>query len=71
MFTVEWLVDDEWTLEGGDYYLRTDGAGGAIAAARRGQTKDAKPRRVVTYPGGIEVWNDQTAPKRKQKPARA
>jgi hypothetical protein len=69
VFTVEWLVDSAWVLEGGDYYMRTDGAGGAIAAARRGHTKDGIVRRVVTYPGGVEVWTLETPAKRKQRTA--
>lgn len=55
MFTVELLDGDDWKLAGGDYFLRTDGAGGAIAAASRGYKNDGKPRRVVTYPGAVEV----------------
>lgn len=70
MFTVEWLIGDEWKIAGGDYFLRTDGAGGAIAAANRGYTKDGIPRRVVTYPGGLETWRVGDAKPRKQKPVR-
>lgn len=71
MFTVELLDGDDWKLAGGDYFLRTDGAGGAIAAASRGYKNDGKPRRVVTYPGAVEVWRVGDAKPRKQKPVRS
>jgi hypothetical protein len=64
MFTVEWLVDAEWKLEQGEYFLQD---GPARAAAKRGFTKDGIARRVVTYPDGREVWTTAMPPKRKQK----
>lgn len=67
MFTVEALVKGVWVIDVGGYYLHDSGTSGAIAAARRGIAKDSRPRRVVTYPGGVEVWNPDTPQKRKQK----
>lgn len=69
MFTIEILAAGVWTLESGDYFLRADGTGGAIATARGRYTRDDVPRRVMGWPGGEEVWTFATQPKRKQRTA--
>ena len=71
VFVVQLLEAAEWKQDGGDYYLQTGGAGGAIAAARRDYTKDGTPRRVVSWPEGKEVWRFDAAPTRRQQKCRA
>lgn len=64
MFTVEWALDEGWALELGEYFLHD---GPARTAAERRHKQDGRHRRVVTYPGGNEVWRTGEPKKRKQK----
>jgi hypothetical protein len=71
VFIIEILAAEAWALESGDYFLRTDGAGGAIATARGRHTRDGTPRRVMSWPEGQEVWTLDTPRNRNQKPIRS
>jgi hypothetical protein len=74
VFVIEWQDAGVWALEKGDYFMRADGVGGAIATARARYTKDGTPRRVLSWPEPQEViWTFETPKKRKQQtiPARS
>lgn len=72
MFTIEILEADVWSLERGDYFMRADGVGGAIATASARYTKDGTPRRVMSWPEPQQViWTFDQPKKRKQKPIRS
>ncbi len=53
MFTIEILEGEAWRLEKGDYFMRADGVGGAIATARARYSKDGTPRRVMSWPMSV------------------
>lgn len=71
MFVIEVMKAGAWTLEKGDYFMRADGVGGAVATARARYTKDGTPRRVMSWPEGNEIWTFETPKKRKQATIRS
>ena len=71
MFIIEWMKDGAWVPEKGDYFMRADGTGGAIATARARYTKDGVPRRVCSWPEVVEIWTFETPRKRKQATIRS
>jgi hypothetical protein len=56
VFVIEIERDGAWALELGDYFMRADGVGGAIATASGRQTRDEVPRRVSSWPDPCVIW---------------